>query len=94
MHTSIANTGLKLILSAMNIPAPDPNNMQNAANIVGKKVIQENDKDMAKICDNLKSINNLKRLSSNAPINIAMDAQYSNPTYGSQGNTPSKGQPR
>lgn len=79
--------GLRKILLSGNIPAPSTKGMQNSANKVCEKIKLENLSDMAKIREELKTINTYRGHPQNE-IDVEGDACYNNPLYSGVGKTP------
>ena len=87
-HTSVSNTGLAKILLAANTPAPSLSSMQAAANKVGSILENTNNKSMDNIRQELYTVNKLRGLPGDTPIDIETDCRYNNPVYSGVGKTP------
>lgn len=87
-HTSISTTATRIILAALNMPAPSASGMQRNANTVGNVIVQTNQSDMIRIRSQLKDQNVLRGLEHDSPINVEGDGRYNNPLYSSLGKTP------
>lgn len=86
MHTGSSGTAINRLLLGANIPAPSRSSMQATANKVGEKIIEENEKDMKKRRDNLKTVQ--KARGNDSSIDISMDTRYNNPIHSGVGKTP------
>lgn len=84
----MSNSGLVEVIAAANIVPPSASSMQRAANAVGEKIIEANDRDMSAIRDRLKDLNRSIGLPSHAPIPAEADATYNNKLFSGIGNTP------
>lgn len=74
--SSIGNSKVRLILLALNVPAPAESGMQKAANKVGEITAKAAEEDLKLRCAKLKEINEMRNLDKDAPINISVDARY------------------
>ena len=77
-HTSMSNTGLRKTLLAANTPAPSKSSMQKSANKVGAIVVDSNQKDMKRICEDLQDIQLARGLDKDSPIDVELDSRYNN----------------
>ena len=88
-HTGISCTGVRTLMASLNSPPPSKRQLQRNANKVGDLLIEENERDMTSICDDLKELNTLKGLDPGSPVNVEIDSRYNNPIHSSgSGKTP------
>lgn len=77
-HTSISNSGLNSLLLSINVPSPSFSALQDTANKVGDRIIEENEHDLSEIRNFVKKGNTTRGLPESTPINITTDASYNN----------------
>ncbi|XP_045185911.1 uncharacterized protein LOC123543910 [Mercenaria mercenaria] len=86
-QTPIATSSIRKICLGGNIPAPSASCLQENANKVNNIVVNENQKDMKRIRNELQEINKYRNRPANK-INIQADGMYNNNLYGGVGRTP------
>ena len=85
-QTGASNTAICKMLLAADTPAPSRSSMQAAANKVGEVIIETNEKDMANIRNDIKTVQAARGHSSS--IDVSVDCRYSNPIGSGVGVTP------
>lgn len=87
-HLGLASTGLREIMSSVNMVPPSTTGLQKSANKINSILVDTNKKDMKKRLSKLKELNKRKGLSPNTPINIEVDGTYNNRLNSGVGKTP------
>lgn len=79
-ETAIANTGLRTILSSINLSPPTTRTMQKYADAVGKNTVQLNQTDMNAKLRAIRNVNIVRGVADPSKINIETDARYNSVT--------------
>ena len=77
-HTGMSNTGLAKIALAMNVPAPALSSMQACANTVADVLVSDSQNSMRELRKELLTVNYLRGLPENTPINLETDGRFNN----------------
>ena len=67
----------RVIIASLDVPPPCQSSMQRTANKVGNATATMTLAHLAKRRDHMKTINKLRGLPEDAPVNISMDSRYS-----------------
>ncbi|XP_014662060.1 PREDICTED: uncharacterized protein LOC106805096 [Priapulus caudatus] len=74
--TTIGPTKLRLLVASTNMPPPSRSGLQKNAATVSAETVQLTETDMSDLRKALKTINDLRGLDKESPINIQMDVRY------------------
>ena len=88
MKQGISNTGIREILTSANIPSPSKSSMQKSANRVGEILIETNEEDLDRQCEELQKLNQVIGKQKEDPIPAETDVTYNNQLFSGVGNTP------
>lgn len=84
METAIGNTKLRVLLSGGNMYSPAKSFLQNISNSASKKIIDMNKEDMTARLNDLKVIQEMRRVKLPNSINIAFDGRYDSVRFGAR----------
>ena len=83
-ETPISKSQAMVILACMNTPPPCSSSLQRAANKVGDMTSMAAEQDLQGRRDKVKTINKLRGLPEDAPINVSIDVRYNSNTIASR----------
>ena len=87
-NTSIASSGARRLLTAMNTVVPSKSGLQKIANKCAEIIKTENIRDMAEKRRLVKDIHELQGFERESPIAVEVDRQYNNPLRNCRKKTP------